>query len=47
MDKIITQPEPTNRMAQAGYDLARRELAIDTKMNLLVTSYRKAIAPRA
>jgi glycosyltransferase involved in cell wall biosynthesis len=47
MDKIITQPEPTNRMAQAGYDLARRELAIDTKMHLLVGSYRKAIAPRA
>ena len=47
MQKIITQPDMADRMAQAGYELARRDLAIDTKMGLLVTSYRKAIALRA
>jgi glycosyltransferase involved in cell wall biosynthesis len=44
MGKIITQPDAAAEMAQAGYDLAHRELAIDTKMNLLVDSYLKAIA---
>jgi glycosyltransferase involved in cell wall biosynthesis len=47
MQKIITQPDMADRMAQAGYELARRDLAIDTKMGLLVTSYLKAIALRA
>ena len=45
MQRIITGPDLAARLAQAGFDLARRELAIDTKMNLLVGSYRKALAP--
>ena len=46
MEKIISQPDAAARMAQAGYELARRDLAIDGKMSLLVASYRKAIAAR-
>lgn len=43
---MIEQPEAADRMAKAGFDLACRELAIDTKMGLLVASYRKAVAAR-
>jgi glycosyltransferase involved in cell wall biosynthesis len=45
MDTIIAQPVMAASLAQAGYDLAHRELAIDNKMNLLLGSYRKAINP--
>lgn len=44
MMKIITQPGAASAMAEGGYDLAHRELAIGTKMNLLLDSYRQAIA---
>lgn len=44
MGTIIAQPVMAARLAQAGYELAHRELAIDNKMNLLLESYRKALA---
>jgi glycosyltransferase involved in cell wall biosynthesis len=47
MGRIITEPALADHMAQAGYELAKRELFSDIKMSLLVESYRKAIAPRA
>ncbi len=46
MDTIIAQPAMAGRLAQAGYELAHRELAIDKKMDLLLESYRKALAER-
>jgi len=44
MKKIINDPGLAGGLAQAGYELALRELSIDTKMGLLVESYRKATA---
>lgn len=47
MNKVITQPALADHLAQAGYELAQRELFSDLKMGLLLESYRKAIAPRS
>jgi hypothetical protein len=37
-------PELRRRLGTAGLELARKELAFDQKMELLIASYRKAIA---
>ncbi|MEI6073637.1 MAG: glycosyltransferase family 4 protein [Verrucomicrobiae bacterium] len=42
MARLAESPDLRRRLGAAGLELARRELAFDDKMNLLLVSYRKA-----
>jgi glycosyltransferase involved in cell wall biosynthesis len=43
MEQLAESPELRRRLGSAGLELARKELAFDQKMELLIASYRKAI----
>jgi hypothetical protein len=44
MEQLAESPELRRRLGTAALELARKELAFDQKMELLIASYRKAIA---